>query len=388
MSVVNMFEGGKGLRIRMSLCVMTKNQSNFVSLLKYIMCFTVALGHFYGIYYGSAALKGSFTVGEILFKYGPTRLFIDGRFMVFIFAVISGMLMTKKDKQNYDIAMLSKDILYRYLRFALPLLYTYIFCYFMYRYIGNDSGEIANRLNNSWILNLSGTFSGSDYFFEAIKVSLFGGAKIIPVMWSMPYFFWGGVLIYINRFIKFRVNKNTYIIICTIELITLFFVCSLIFAILAGSLVMNQNMRKRIISQRKKILCILCIILFQEYVVYLIKLKSHLIGDYATAISATCLVSLLLGLDIKIEKNINILKSSFEVYLLHWPILMALSWKIFLWLSNITNFTIHFFTACIITMGIILISAFSLYYIDSLTLKKIKRIFYNRDTKPREQSFG
>lgn len=292
------------------------------------------------------------------------KTILNGDFMVYVFACISGWLAYKE--QTISLAMTARKSIKRYLRFALLLLFSNLLIFAINKSIGFHSIEAGQVLHNGW---LSGFYNSSITLEGTLKQAIYIGGSYNGPIWVLSALILAPCLIYgfswINALHLRRITKQFIIAIVGVaSLISAYFllhnggVSFVMLACYSGALAHKYENKVRKAVTMHTIPIIgggICL-----YIIAIIA-GTRKIHDLLIVIPADILVLITLYID----KVGNILshkiflkasKISLAVYILHWPIFCSLG----LWLlikMGFSSYEIHATIVIVVTTVVVVISS-------------------------------
>lgn len=165
----------------------------WIDALKGIACIIVANGHIYGNVSGGASGKFCFCVETVL---APV---INGGLMVCIFAVLSGLLVTKSIGKKVSLV---KGFVRRYIQLTVPITIT---------------GMLACIISNLGISSMEPISMKTAIWQGVVGVLFLGQSTINPAFWMMRSLFLGSLLCIVLNAIMYRIqNRRNRILIVVI----------------------------------------------------------------------------------------------------------------------------------------------------------------------------
>lgn len=193
------------------MSVESQKREEYVDGIKGIACLLIFFFHF--------NIAFVFAVPEwerILITHTPIKTLLDGNYIVYIFCLISGFVVCRTcivtGKQ------LAEKIIFRYLRFSLPIFVAYLLVYLMGFIWGFPVNKASLLCENYPLSNYYLGFPDwKALFYEPFVKIWISGSSVITPLWMIRYLFYGSVIIYFyiyicNRFLKSERAKNVLLI--------------------------------------------------------------------------------------------------------------------------------------------------------------------------------
>lgn len=363
----------------------SKERIEWLDGLKGIACLLIFVHHFClafypSIHYGNSVIS-HFNGIDTALADSPLSVILNGNFLVAIFCVISGILISNQVMSIADKTKLSDVIVKRYFRLMLPLFPIGILVYVMLRFEIFTNIDAATYTQSPWLMQYYNNKIG---FIQTLKLifidTWFYGSDILSnAFWMLSQLFYGTFLSIVLSIITWKSNKNTWLI---YVVIAFFFLGKqdLSLAFILGTLLSWLYKNKSKIFN-KYLGCILLTVglLLGGYPSGIIPnniykflngesyLFWHIIGSFLTIYGIWSCSIFKKILSMRIFKLLG--KISYSVYLIHIPILFSVSTGIFLLLINQLGYTQSVFISLILS-GFILIVISCIYnkYIEKASL--------------------
>lgn len=351
--------------------------------LKGIACILIFIHHFClafypAIHYGnnvSSKLNGI----DTFLSTSPLSVILNGNFLVCLFCIISGIVISIQIISIKDKEKTSEVIFKRYFRLMIPLFPIGILVYLMLRFNLFSNIELANYTNSPW---LGQYYNNSISFIETLKLifidTWFYGSDILSnAYWMLSQLFYGTFLSIILSMISWKYGKHTWIIYLILALF-------LINNTLAASFVLGTLIAW---LYKKKL------IIPNKYIGFISLLIGTFLGGYPSGIIPNNIYSFLnfetyvtwhiIGAFLTIYGiwNINLLQRilshnifqklgsvSYSLYLIHIPLLFSITTFIFIKIINIGYFYSTLITFILSIIILIIISYFYNKYIEKISL--------------------
>ena len=373
-----------------------KTRIEWLDGLKGIACILIFIHHFFlafypAIHYGNNVPSKLNGIDNLL-STSPLSVILNGNFLVALFCIISGIvisvqIMSIKDKQK-----ISEVIFKRYFRLMLPLFPIGILVYLMLKFNLFNNVEVANYTNSPWLAQY---YNNSISFMETLKLifidTWFYGSDILSnAYWMLSQLFYGTFLSIILSMISWKYNKHTWLIYLTLA-IFLIDGNTLAVSFILGTLIAWLYKNKLIISNRYIgfVSLIIGIFLggypssvipnniysflnFETYVTW------HIVGAFLTIYGIWNCQLLQKILSLNIFQKLGSI--SYSLYLIHIPLLFSITTFIFIKIINIGYFYSTLITFILSIVILIIISYFYNKYIEKISLfiqNKVLNYFTN-----------
>lgn len=359
--------------------------------LKGISCLLIFIHHFClaffpSIHYGTIAVSHLNGIDTAL-STSPLSVILNGNFLVAIFCVISGIVISKQVMDMKDKTKVSEVIIKRYFRLMLPLLPIGIIVYIMLRFGIFSNIDAAIYTQSPWLVQY---YNNNIGFIQTLKLifidTWFYGSDILSnAFWMLSQLFYGSFLSIILSMISWKTNKHTWIIYL---LVAFFFINSenLLFAFALGPLLAWLYKNKTQIFNKYLGLILLIIGLFlggypsgviPNNIYQFLNGKSYLIWHVLGAaliiygIWSSKIIQKILSIDI--FKKLGSI--SYSVYLIHIPLLFSVSTGIFLLVINEVGYLQSVLISLILSIIILVVLSY-IYnkYIEKVSLFVQKKI--------------
>lgn len=181
---------------------MNRQRIDWVDGIKGIASFCVFLSHFLiaflpGSYYGQTSPSHIFYGLDHISSQSPFSFFTRGHFMVCLFCLISGMVLSIKVIGLQNKNNISTIILKRYFRLSLPLFFSAVFAWFLWKTNLYYHIETSAITKSKWLSNyyLGDLPLVKDLFFTSfISVWFIGNNTFSGVFWMLKLTFLGSYL--------------------------------------------------------------------------------------------------------------------------------------------------------------------------------------------------
>lgn len=356
-----------------------------------LAAFIVVVAHYMQFYYSNPLFKNPDTTLEVMLSKTPINLFYNGNFAVFSFFVLSGYVLSIKFFKNKDYEIIQASASKRYIRLAIPVLFSVIFSYVL---LITDAYELFSEYTGDLRYE-----SMSQNFIEMIKITLYDiffkySNSYNGVLWTMTYEFFGSFIVF-SFLALFGLNQKRYL---AYAVIIFLFWDSYFLAFILGMLLSdlyNSSENVRVLSKRNSFFTSLMFIFgiylgsypygstsgsiydFLNFSFMDVEYRAfyHILGAFFMIIAI--LNSKILQKLFSMRLFIYLGKVSFSLYLVHFPILTSLSFFIFDMVKNHYSYHVSFCITFIISLLITFaLSHFVAKYIDEKAVKISNQFYY------------
>lgn len=350
----------------MTVDVMKNNtyvkDTRYIDGLKGLACFMIMVSHYLDVYHAAESFNTSYRIVDFLYA-SPIRFLLGGSFWIYLFFTISGYLLSKENLKTFVDTVFK--CIHRFVRLALPILFSYLFIYTILFALGSHNKETIVVFENSWYQKYySQKYSLTDVLCGPIDVLLLGKATLNAPYWVLRDMFFSSLIIYSYSYFKNRlhISDEMFFLIGILTMVIASFKKPIITACMAGALLgFCQKRQESFFHSGKFGLGMILTVLF----------------FYRTSkeiLSTTVFISVILFLpQIKILNDLfksGIMKFlgriSWGVYSFHWPLMCSVGGLMLLHINGISQAYIVSFIVCMILT--ILVS-----FIYSLTLAKLEK---------------
>lgn len=370
--------------------------------LKGIASILIVLHHFIlafipALYYGSSVQYNLYRY-EGLLADSPLLFLFGGHFLVNLFLLLSGLVLSLQVYQTNTIQELFINLIKRYLRLALPVFVISLIVYFMLRFGLLYNNQLANNTGSPWLtfyykapLSLKSVFETSFY-----TVWFVGNDAYSTAFWMLTHLFYGSLLTYVTIFTFRKLHKflQLFLIVLVIGLSVYYksYLINFGFGMFLAWSIQNYQVKD------KKMLGTLFIILgliFAGYPqgvtptnLYRLFTSGNFDISFNLLIHSTAALFIVLGLffsrvgfylfNHRISQFLG--RISYAVYLTHIPILFSITSLVFIALRD---FNLSYLICLIVTLFtyisfvVILSELYQRFVIDNIN-KSIKHIFLIR----------
>jgi peptidoglycan/LPS O-acetylase OafA/YrhL len=364
---------------------------------KGIACMLVFFHHFFLAFYPATYFGEKCTTHlygfDVKLAQSPLSVVINGNFMVALFCVISGTVISMqvmslaKNKEK-----LSDIVFKRYFRLMFPLLPVGIVVFFMLKFGLFTNLEAATYTQSSWLATY---YSQPISFLRALKsifiqIWFYGDDCLSTAFWMLSQLFYGCFLSIILSIISWKANKHTWII--YLAVFSFFigkqdFMIAFVLGTLLAWLYNNRGHGNRIflgwlcfgvgifLGGYPSGITPINIYHFFSFLPYLIW---HVVGAALTVYAVFNLNLLQRFLSLSLFRMLG--KISYAVYIIHIPVLFSLSTEVFLisYKQGLAYWQSVVISLIVSTIILVVLSLFYNKYVEALCeilQNKISRFF-------------
>ena len=207
--------------------------------LKGMSCIFVMIGHYLGLYKYAETFTPSIDIIDFVNNSKFAFMFHE-RYWLYLFFVVSGYLVSKSKIENLKDLM--TKIVNRFLRLALPILFSYFFIYLIYLIFGVHAVETNTIFQNKWYQSFyQFSYSIKDVLFSPIFVLLLGKHSMNWPYWCLRMMFLSSIVIYVIKFTLEKSKKKyesfIFSLLIIFVLLSYFYISEVLSACLVGMLV-------------------------------------------------------------------------------------------------------------------------------------------------------
>ena len=321
-----------------------KERLLFIDGYKGILCITVFLFHYFSTF--------SFLFGQNidnLIKDTPLFILIDGVWAVRAFVLLSAFSISLSLSSGKDVPSL---VVKRYFRLAYPVGGAILIAFVIQPFF--HVMEISSLTGNTWIETFDADYSLTNLVKNLLLCVPVGYNKYSSVSWMIQYLFWGAFLVVVlHKAVSKMTLKKKVVFLLFFVFIT--FKMSELYSLVVMGMLLEQTKDYLFVNRGLLYeLILFLMIIFSFFIYYKLSLG---VGSFvsSTFIIISVLSSKFLRqlLSMKLFQILG--KYSFEIFLLHCPIIFSLS--SYLYLTNSFGCNNHLILLIITTM-IVFVSAF------------------------------
>ena len=163
----------------------------YLDSLKFIFCLIIFWTHFTGVFWTLCDPKPALRPElQRLFKF-PLSVLTESNLALYGFCILSGYLASFK---KISVRNLLPQLFGRYLRFLIPFFFVNLLAVLLYYTVGYPTAQVSGLLHNSWV----GTFyTHAPTLRELLLASLTLSGALDGPLWMMKYILYGTCMIYI-----------------------------------------------------------------------------------------------------------------------------------------------------------------------------------------------
>ena len=183
--------------------VLKKQRLDWIDGLRGICCILIFVHHFLLIFYpgtysGNAVPSHMIAKLDIYLAQSPFASLFNGNFLVCIFCVVSAVSISYSIFRRTDLNRLSRSMIKRFPRLALPLFVTSLLVYFMIK-LSLFENDAAVRITQSWWLDLY--YKNDPELWQVFRTSFIdvwfvGNSEFSTAFWMLKYIFYGSFATY------------------------------------------------------------------------------------------------------------------------------------------------------------------------------------------------
>ena len=347
--------------------------------IKFIACMIIFWTHFVGAFYSLCAVNpGLGPRMEFLLTHSPLKIFTDSAMMLMIFMMISGYLAAGKKIRTFR--ELWQAVLFRYFRFVLPFLFAnFLVCVIWYT-VGFRTQPAAELLHNDWV---RGYYVIPVTPYLAVREALTLGALANGPLWMMRHLAGATCGVYLYSFLRERIPGPLFDIaaaivvlgVChyaehTLHINGMYLVMACFAGILLKRLPEVGEAKQEKYRMLFNVLALSGIALEAQGYVTLLKcifgdrIPSFLLWNtwYCMAFSFLFLWAIrYAGFPRKLLESRPLRKLSeisFSVFLIHWPVIAAFSFRLLLRMANTMSYNRVFVIILAVTTAAVVLLAF------------------------------
>lgn len=153
----------------------------------WIACLLIMMGHYLGLYKYAQSFTPSIRIIDII-NNSLLSFWIDEGYWLYMFFVVSGYLVSKSKITSIG-DLISKSI-GRFLRLALPILFSYLVIYVIYLTLGFHTVETNTLFQCAWYQGYyTGEYTIYDVLLAPIYVILYGSSLLNGPYWCLRMMF-------------------------------------------------------------------------------------------------------------------------------------------------------------------------------------------------------
>ncbi len=316
----------------------------WIDALRFLACLCVFNSHFYNVFYRWSSTRLGLTQPLIWLLNYPLNLLVSGTFWVSVFFVLSGIFAGHTRVETFPELLIR--IIRRYSQFLIPILVLDLIAWIMMKNSLFPTVEYAEFLNE----NLLKSFYQTDLsLLEVLKDALFLGSAIHKPFWMMDELFIGSCLVYVYDYLREKLPAWV-----TVPLLLLVIAGGMYYAedtrlialCLVGIVIawMWENAVLEVLPVWFWALILILDLLIlnggrKAWIAMLLPVSqdvvSLVLSDALLAILLVLSISQLNGLQDVIGWRglLGLYNLSFNVYLVHWPVICSLALYLFGWMT-------------------------------------------------------
>lgn len=170
------------------------------------------LAFFPAMYYGASVPSHFFGIDYLLAD-SPFMFFVGGHFLVCVFLMLSGMVLSLQSKRIVTIKQLILSIVKRYFKLSIPLFIVSLVVYFMLKFNLFYNLQAAEITQSPWLrLFYTCIPSFKDVFITSFySVWFVGNDTFSTAFWMLYILFYGSLLTSVTRYLINKKLLNRYL---------------------------------------------------------------------------------------------------------------------------------------------------------------------------------
>ena len=327
-----------------------KTRIDWLDGLKGLACALIFLHHFLLIFYPSiyygAATPSHLNGYDVQLSQSPLSVFFNGSFLVALFCMISGVVISMQVMKLSDKNKLGDVVAKRYFRLMLPLLPIGFVVFWMLKFGWFSNLEAGAYTQSPWALSYyRGEISFQTFLKSAfINTWFVGDDTLSTAYWMLSSLFYGTFLSVLLGVISWKYKKRVWVL-HVLACVCFFYTSKFAFAFALGSLLACMRVYYPHMFHKAAGLVLLVIGLFlggfpiavepkgvYRYLTHFTYLQWHMLGAFCVLYGIFCLGGLQKFFSAKPFLWLG--KISYSLYLIHVPVLFSLSTSLFLWTES------------------------------------------------------
>lgn len=365
---------------------MLKKRIGWIDGLKALACIGVFIGHYISAFYNFSSVaqqNADSWLKMILRIFGGL---FNGDMWVFVFCMLSGLLIATARVDT--IADFIKKTATRYARFVIPFIFCGLFIWLLSVLLGFNVDYYASYLDNDW---LKGVYGENITITHILKFAFLFDCTIDGPAWMIKSLFIGNVIVIATNLLKSQKAKMIAQIFVAVVLMGLSIKnLELCYSatVIIGAIIRNCNIEYKLNNKIATVVLALWYIaliggckavagFFSNKIPILSAVLTNQRIYIAYAIVLILLFSTSTGLQeiMSKEKLKAASKYSFEIYLLHMPLLCAFSLPLFTKINDIVNsYSVSFMINLIITIALVLLIS----WLYTVSIGKLSNNIYGK----------
>ena len=326
--------------------------------LKGLACILVMTGHYLGLYRYAESFVPSIHLLDII-EDSPFSFLISEEYWLYLFFVVSGYLVSKSSVKNLG-ELISKAV-NRFLRLAVPILFSCFIIYLIYLIVGFHAAETGSLFLCEWYQGYyTGDFTIRDVLLSPFQVLFKGQFKFNAPYWVLHRMFISSMLIYVLKYLlsKEVISKYKSLVFSILAIVMIASVrfSPIITACLSGMLVSYYEE-----SEIRSTSCFAIWFLFLMMSVYFMPDVLRATVFFAALIVFVPKAGALNAFFS--SKPLQFLgKISWGIYSFHWPIICSVGALLIVGLSAHTSLTRAYALSCVFSVIITIVLSICFFY--------------------------
>lgn len=351
----------------------TREYQKYLQGYKGLACMLIMLMHYLGLYKYSHGFEPKFVIVDMILDSKLDFVLNEG-FWLYGFFVISGYLVARSSIDSFmDII---KKAFTRFLRFALPIIFSYFVIFIVYKCIGFHNAETIQLFDCGWYQSyFDSTYTILDVLKGPFDVLILANTSLNAPYWVLKSMFFSSILIYCLKYVYSKLNQKheavCFIILFGVTVLSEVLLNSVFTACLFGMMVEIYYHQIETISKKSYFACgvmitgiliyiwpdpVISAIFFATVLIYVprVKVLNHILSSNAFQFGG---------------------KISWGIFSFHWPMICSFGAVIMLTLHKSMNVVPAYIIGCVATIIItILISTIYYYTFEKWTTCIVKKI--------------
>ena len=177
--------------------------------LKGFACLLILVGHYLGLYKFAESFVPQIHILDVLIN-SRFAFLLDEAYWLYLFFVVSGYLVAKS--RIAGIKELFIKSVNRFMRLALPILFSYLIIYLIYITVGFHATETDSIFQCSWfqLYFYTENYTIKDVLLGPVYVLLYEVCPLNKPYWVLRMMFFSSLLIYLLKLLFTRLNSPKY----------------------------------------------------------------------------------------------------------------------------------------------------------------------------------
>lgn len=273
-------------------------------------------------------------------RFSPFSILVNGNWAVCLFIMLSSFSIIYR-LENNKVEYLKNVIIKRYFRLAIPIVFILVIIYMMSLIDLFYNSEVSYLVKSNWLANFYNHKIGLyDFVKECVYVVINGKSELDPPLWMINYIFFGTFLtLLVSVVIKDILIKKKILILFILAFylynISVYYSCIVLGYILYC--IHSQN-----IINGGKISIYINLLSFLGFILLPLCIHTPL-SNSVSAFLFLCIVIRNIKIQQLLSGNCTVFlgKISYQLYLIHWPVLCSVSCFAFIKFLDIDIVVLH-----------------------------------------------